>query len=264
MKAYKGFDKNMQCKGFQFEEGKEYTHSGPIEICKSGFHSCENPIDIFNYYPINNSRYFECEADGEIKKQDKQDSKICCSKIKIGAEINLKTMIDVGIKFIFEKIKNVKSGNYSPAATSGNYSHAATSGDFSHAATSGNYSHAATSGYSSHAATSGNYSPAATLGNYSHAATSGYSSPAATSGNYSPAATLGNYSHAATLGKNSISCSIGKCARARSTIGNWLVLAEYDTDGNVKSVKTIRVDGKKIKADTWYKLLNGKFVKAKD
>jgi hypothetical protein len=237
MKTFKGFDKNLKGGDFQYEIGKEYEINKPIEMCKTGFHSCENPLDVLNYYPINSSRYCETEADGVILKKEEEDSKICSSKIKIGAEINLKTIIDIGIKFLFKKIKNVKSGDYSPAAISG---------DYSPAAISGYYSPAATSGYSSHAATSGYSSPAATSGYSSHAATSGYSS------------------HAATSGENSIACAIGKIARAKSTVGNWIVLSEYDNDGNVKSVKTAKVDGKKIKADTLYKLQNGKFVQAKN
>jgi hypothetical protein len=315
VKTYKGFDKDLKCNGFPFEVGKEYQETD-IKLCKKGFHSCKNPLDVLKYYGPAGNRFCEVESDGKIIEAT-DDTKICAEKIKIETEINLKSIIDLGIKFLFEKIKISKLGYYSHAATSGKYSPAATSGDSSHAATSGDSSHAATSGYSSHAATSGNYSPAATSGKYSpaatsgdyspaatsgyyshaatsgdssHAATSGYyshaatsgdyshaatsgnyspaatsgdSSHAATSGYYSPAATSGYYSHAATSGKNSIAVAIGKNSKAKSTTGNWIVCSEYDSDGNVKTVKTVKVDGKKIKADTWYTLKNGKFTRVK-
>jgi hypothetical protein len=111
--------------------------------------------------------------------------------------------------------------------------------------TSGDYSPSATSGYNSHSATSGDYSPSAT---------SGYNSHSATSGDYSPSA---------TSGKNSISCAIGYNAKAKASKGEWIVLAEYDAEYNVKCVKTIKVTGK-IKPDTFYKLVNGKFTEVKE
>ena len=94
--------------------------------------------------------------------------------------------------------------------------------------------------------------------------TSGYSSHAATSGNYSPAATSGDSSHAATAGKESIAASLGREGKAKAALGSWIVLAEYKCDSlEVLSVKTAKVDGKKIKADTFYELKKGKFVVCK-
>ena len=300
VKGYKGFDHNMQCRGLQYKENEKMIHEGEPSLCNKGLHFCENPLDVLRYYPILDSnakpaQYREVDAGGVITEKEKGDSKRSCTELLIGAKIDLKHILKVGIELCFsKKTEFTESGDYSHAATSGNSSHAATSGYYSHAATSGNSSHAATSGYYSHAATSGNSSPAATSGNsshaatsgnsshaatsgnYSHAATSGNSSPAATSGYYSHAATSGNYSpaatsgnsshaatsgnssHAATSGKNSIACSIGRCAKAKSSVGNWIVLSEYDNGGNVVTVKTFKVDGKKIKTDTFYCLKNKK------
>jgi hypothetical protein len=290
VKGYKGFDKDFRCKDQQYEVGKEVTHEGKLELCSSGLHFCENPLDTLRYYQPASSRYAEVEAEG-VAEQKSEDSKRVAKKLKIMAEVKLSSLIQLGVKFLLnksEKPVTATSGNSSPAATSGNSSHAATSGDSSPAATSGYSSPAATSGNSSPAATSGNYSPAATSGNsspaatsgnsspaatsgysshaatsgdYSPAATSGNSSPAATSGNYSPAATSGNSSHAATSGDESIAAAIGREATAKAAKGNWIVLAEYEPDSaKVRTVKTVKVDGKKIKADTFYKLKKGKFV----
>ena len=216
MKAYKGFDKNMQCRGFQFEEGETYEEDRAV-LCNAGFHACENPIDVFRYYAPGKSIFHYVELE-DVSEMCEKDSKVCGKKIKIGAEISLRDMIRAGVKIDIQTANAAISGNSSPAVTSGYSSPAAMSGDYSHAATSGGYSHAATSGNSSPAATSGYSSPAATSGNYSPAATSGNSSHAATSGHSSPAA---------TSGKDSIAAAIGRDSKAKSTLGNWIVLAEY-------------------------------------
>ena len=234
IKAYKGFDKNMQCRGFQFEEGKSYEKPEAI-LCKKGFHACENPIDVFKYYAPGESIFRKVEFE-DVSEMREKDSKVCGKKIKIGEEISLRDMILEGVKFDIKTANESTSDDYSPAATSGHSSHAATSGDYSHAATSGHSSHAATSGHSSHAATSGHYSHAATTGDYSHAATSG---------------------------KESIAAAIGRDSKAKSTIGNWIVLAEYgEWNGKyypVICVKCGKIDGKTLKPDAWYRLNGGEF-----
>ena len=261
IKAYKGFDKNMQCRGFQFEEGKSYEEPEAI-LCRKGFHACENPIDVLRYYAPGESIFRKVELEDVLEMREK-DSKVCGKKIKIGEEISLRDMIRESVKIDIQTANEstsgdsshaATSGKFSPAATSGGYSPAATSGDCSPAATSGNYSPAATSGGSSHAATSGGSSPAAT---------SGDSSPAATSGDYSPAATSGDYSPAATSGKESIAAAIGRNSKAKSTIGNWIVLAEYgEWNGKyypVLCVKCGKIDGETLKPDVWYRLNGGEF-----
>ena len=297
MKAYKGFNKDMTCRGFQFEEGKTYEEKEAI-LCEKGFHACINPIDVFCYYSPVDSVYHNVELE-EISAKRGKDSKICGKKIKIGAKLTFDEMIRAGveidIKSAKKAAKTAASGDFSPVATSGDSSHAATSGNYSHAVTSGNSSYAATSGDSSHAATSGNYSHAATSGNYSYAATSGDSSSAATSGisspaatsgksssaatsgdlshavtsgNYSPAVTSGKCSHAVTSGDSSIAAAIGRNSKAKSTIGNWIVLAEYgEWNGKtypVLCVKCGKIDGVSLKSDTYYQLENGEFVEVEE
>ena len=215
IKAYKGFDKNMQCRGFQFEEGKSYEEPEAI-LCKKGFHACENPIDVFQYYAPGKYIFHKVELE-DVSEMREKDSKVCGKKIKIGEEISLRDMISEGVKIDIQTANESTSGDSSPAATSGESSPAATSGKFSHAATSGNYSPAATSGYSSPAATSGDSSHAATSGKFSPAATSGDSSHAATSGNYSPAATSGDSSHAATSGYYSPAATSGYSSHAATS-----------------------------------------------
>ena len=224
MKAYKGFNKDMTCRGFQFEEGKTYEEK-EAKLCEKGFHACLNPIDIFKYYPPVDSIYHSVEIDDDdISKECGGDSKICGKKIKIGAKLTLREMIQAGVKIDIASA----SGDSSPSATSGDSSHAATSGDSSPSATSGYYSHAVTSGDSSHAVTSG------------------------------------DSSHAVTSGDSSIAAAIGRNSKAKSTIGNWIVLAEYgEWNGKtypVLCVKCGKIDGVSLKPDTWYRLKNGEFV----
>ena len=203
VKGVKGFDKEMKCRGFQFEAGKEFTHTGPVAACSSGFHYCENPMDVWGYYPPNESKYAEVEGSGALSKHD-GDSKVACSTLKIGAEVSLSAMIQGAVKFVFEKTKVSKD----TIACTGYKAHAASTGEGAHAASTG------------------------------------------------------EGAHAASTGKNSIAASLGDEGVARAALGNWIVLSELDLDYNLKSVKTAKVDGKKIKADVWYTLKNGKFVKA--
>ena len=209
MKGYKGFNKDMKCNNFQYEVGKTYKHDGEARLCSSGFHFCENPLDVLSYYELaNGNQYAEVEANG-VSDEKSEDTKRVSKEINVKAKLDFKGLITAGIEFTLRKAKEK------------------TSGDSANSATSGYYANSATSGYCAHSATSG-YS--------AHSATSGY---------------------------NSIACAIGRNSHAKSIKGNWLVLSEYDENFKVICVKTVKVDGKKIKTDTWYKLENKKFVEVK-
>ena len=128
MKAYKGFDENMRCRGFQFEEGKTY-HEEKAKLCGSGFHACESPLDVFNYYrPGEKSIYREVELEDLTDEHD-SDSKRCGKTIKIGAAIGIKGLVKAHLDIVFkktEKADQYTSGDWSSAATSGEESSAAT------------------------------------------------------------------------------------------------------------------------------------------
>ncbi|OQB43929.1 MAG: hypothetical protein BWY02_02933 [bacterium ADurb.Bin157] len=237
MIAYKGFDKNMQCRGYQYKEGEEYTASGDISICENGFHACDNPLDVFKYYrPDGTNKFHVVDCSGDINRKENEDSKFACEKLKVGAEVNLATMIKVGVEAIFKHTKDIKE------TSSGNYSTGAASGYYSTGAASGYYSKGAASGYKSTGAASGNWSTGAA------------------SGNYSTGAASGDYSTGIANGKNSIAVANGYKSKAKGTLGNYLVLTEYDSNGNLLFCKMHKVDGKTIKPDTLYTLVSGKFV----
>lgn len=100
MKAYKGFDKNMQCRGFQFEEGKTY-HEDEAELCEKGFHACENPLDVFCYYsPGKNSIYREVELEDVSEERNSDDTKVCAKTIKIGAKLDVAGLCKAHFEYV--------------------------------------------------------------------------------------------------------------------------------------------------------------------
>ena len=158
--SYKGFDKDLKCRDFQFEIGKSYTHDGAVKVCESGFHACENPWDVLSYYPITDSRFCIVEQSGEIQKHA-ADSKIASASITISAELTLPEFIKACVDWL------IKSCSADTVAASGDSSRLAASGDGSQLAASGYGSQLAASGYSSRLAASGNDSHLAASGDRS-------------------------------------------------------------------------------------------------
>ena len=144
---YKGFDKNFQCRGFQYEVHKSYTHKGKIEPCESGFHACEYPLSVFNYYAPAYSRFAEVEASGEIVLSG---DKIACEKLKIKSELSLDSLIKAAIKFTFDSAKwskeKIATGNYGAASATGEFGAASATGNQGAASATGNYGAASATG----------------------------------------------------------------------------------------------------------------------
>ena len=166
--AYKGFNTDLTCRDFKFKIGETYTHEGEVEACASGFHACENPMDVFNYYNPT-SRFAIVECLGEISKESDGDSKIACGSIHIKSEIGLPTLISKAVYLILSKIKwetaeESNTGYYSAATNTGNSSAATNTGDSSAETNTGNSSAATNTGDSSAAEVTGAHSIAAALG----------------------------------------------------------------------------------------------------
>jgi len=238
------FNKDFTCNNFQYEEGKEFKHDGEIKICEQGFHFCENPLDVLNYYSLTDSIFAEVESLGEIQKEKENnaDSKIVNNHIKIVKKLALSDFINAGVAYLLTICK---------------------SGDSSKNASSGDSSQNASSGYNSKNASSGDYSKNASSGDYSKNASSGDSSQNASSGNYSKNASSGDYSSIEMVGENNVGANIGRDGIIKGVKGCWITLAEYDKDGICICVKSAQIDGEIIKENTWYKLLNGEFVVVK-
>ena len=167
MKAYKGFDANMTCRGFQYAEGETYETDSAV-LCETGFHACLEPMDVFGYYhPSTGAVIHEVEvADDAVghEPHELKDSKVASTRITIGARIDIMGMVKVHLGLVWDRVAKVR------AAKPDQY----TSGDQSTAATSGDQSTAATSGYRSTAATSGDQSTATVQGEESIALAGGW------------------------------------------------------------------------------------------
>ena len=296
--TYKGTEKDMKCHGgFRYELGKKYEDNGAIRCGGSGFHSCKTPLDVFRYFAPNKSRYFVCEAGG-IVDEDNEDSKIASSELTLTAEIGIPGLVKAHIDYVKSHTttehtdpKQATAGDYGAAtagacgaatagacgaATAGSCG-AATAGDRG-AATAGDRG-AATAGACG-AATAGDYG-AATAGDYG-AATAG-ACGAATAGDYG-AATAGSYGAATagscgaatagdrgaatsrgsvTVGVNGTGLVRGNGVMIRGGLGAILVIAEEEENSyDLAHWKAVVVDGETVKADTWYKLMNGELVEA--
>ena len=195
IRGFKGFDKDLKCRGTKYEIGKDYEQEGEVKCCERGFHFCENPFDVFRYYSPSDSRYCEVEGDGNADKAN-DDSKVATSHIHISAEIGLNGLIKAGVKFILDKVnfKDTKSTN------TGNCLASTNTGYYSAATNTSNCSTATNTGDKSVATNTGNYSAATNTGNYSTATNTGYKSAATNTGNYSAARNTGNYSAATNTG----------------------------------------------------------------
>ena len=159
IRGFKGFDKDLKCRGFQYEIGKDYEHEGEVKCCERGFHFCENPFDVFRYYSPCDSRYCEVECDGNADKAN-DDSKVATSHIHISSEIGLNGLIKAGVKFILDKVnykdtKSTNTGDRSAATNTGDQSAATNTGDSSAATNTGDYSAATVEGKESVALVTG-------------------------------------------------------------------------------------------------------------
>ena len=232
IKAYKAFDKDLSCRGFKYEVGKEYEETGDIKACEKGFHACPYPLDVFGYYTPAGSRFCEVEQSGKI--DDSESDKVCSSKIRIGAELDIRGLVKAAVSYVKERCTNECNAEPGKPATAGNRG----------AATAGNRG----------AATAGDRG-AATAG-YRGAATAGYRG-AATAGNYGAATARGK----ASTGSNGLSVARGSNVQVKGGIGAILVIAEEREDTyDIVDWKAVLVDGKIVKADTWYRLENGELV----
>jgi hypothetical protein len=237
IKSYKGFDKNLRCRGFQYKIGGIYEMDGKIKMCNRGFHACESPFDVFDYYTMIDSRFCEVEQDGNISKWDR-GTKICSSKIKIKAELKLADMINLGVEWLKEITSPEKIKTSIKDNSSGNNAQIGSSGDGAKIGSSG---------YDAQIGSSGD---GAQIGS------SGYGAKISSSGYGAKIDSTGEDCVIMCAGINSV---------AKASKGSWVTLSEWSYSEEKQRyipicVKTEFVDGEKIKADTYYSLKGGVFV----
>ena len=267
MIVYKGTDKDMKCRGFQFELGKEYEETEAV-LCEKGFHGCEYPLDAFAHYSPADSRFFVADLDGVSDERESCDTKRAGTKIKLRAEIGIAGIVKAAVEYIKERAESGdnQTGYYSAATNTGNCSAATNTGYCSAATNTGNRSAATNTGDYSAATNTGYYSAATNTGNRSAATNTGNCSAATNTGYCSAATNTGSCSAATVDGKESIAIVTGVDSKASGAIGCWLVLTERG-GGNgdtypIKEVRAVKVDGEIIKPGVFYKLENGEVVEA--
>ena len=250
MKGYKGFDKDLKCRGFQYEVGKEYEEE-KAEACRCGFHACEMPLDVFNHYPPAGNRFCEVEQSGEISRDD-DDSKVASTKIKIGAEIGIPGLVKAQIEWVKEQIDfnaAINKADNSPDE---------------HA--TGDQGAASATGTRGAASATGTRGAASATGYQGAASATGTRGAASATGDQGAASATGDQGAASATGKDSVALAAGKDGKVMGSIGCAIVAVERGCWNGytypIISVAAAIVDGEKIKADTWYTVSNGVFVEA--
>ena len=292
IKSYKGFDKDMQCRGFQYEVGKEYNMDGEIKCCNRGFHACKYPLEVWDYYDMLNSRFAEVEQSGKIDEEEKS-TKVCSSHIKIKAELKLADIINIGVEWLKDitspsKVKTdgalndngdrkkqigssgdsakIGSSGYSAKiGSSGDSAQIGSSGYSAKIGSSGDSAQIGSSGDSAQIGSSGDYAKIGSSGDSAQIGSSGYYAKIGSSGDSAQIGSSGDYAKIDSTGEDSVIMCAGNKSKAKAKIGSWITLAEWEWSDKKKRdvpvcVKTEYVDGENIKADTWYQLKNGKFV----
>ena len=262
MKMYKGFDKDLKCRGFQYEIGQEYREE-KADLCKKGFHACENPLDVFNYYvPKDGSRFCEVELDEVSDQKDSSDSKRCGKVIKIGAELDIAGLCKAHFEYVTARCDPAKTNaaGDKEAASAGSWG-SASAGSLGSA--SAGYRGSASAGYRGSA--SAGESGSASAGSLGSASAGSWGSASAGYRGSASAGSLGSASAgslgSASAGENGIACCRG--GKVMGGIGCAICCAELDDDGNNIGIAAAIVDGEKIKADTWYTVKNGEFIEVK-
>ncbi|EBG9400250.1 hypothetical protein ABV900_000038 [Salmonella enterica] len=228
--TFKGFNKDLKCRDFQFEIGKTFHHDGKVEACGSGFHACECPFDVFSYYSPADSRFAETISFGITDREEDGDTKIASASITIKAELTLPQFIQRGIEWIWSKIdksleQQIMCGNRSAATNTGNWSAATNTGDWSAATNTGNWS------------------------------------AATNTGNRSAATNTGDWSAAEVSGSQSVAAAFGIEGKARASEGGAIVLCYRDEDGELIHIRASKVGENGIMPNTWYQLNeDGEFV----
>ncbi len=227
MKAFKGFDKDLKCRGYQFEIGKEYEEKN-ASLCNSGFHACEYPLDCFKYYNPNESRFCVVELDA-MDERHEEDTKLCGKRIKIGAEVGIPGLVKAAIEYVTERATPSKR----------------------HHTTKRRSANSATGDWSANSATGDGSANSATGARSANSAT-GYGSA-----NLSTGYDCSN----AGYGERNISVGWGKNNKCKGSVGSFLVLSEWgDFDGEkyplIRAVM-VEVDGVEVKEDTYYTLVDG-------
>ena len=245
--SYKGFDKNMQCRGFQYEVGKEYEMDGEIKCCNRGFHACKSPLEVWDYYDILNSRYAEVEQSGKIDAEE-NTTKVCSSRIKIKAELKLADIINIGVEWLKDitspsKVKadsalNDNGDRKKQIGSSGYSAQIGSSGDSAKIGSSGDSAQIGSSGYSAQIGSSGDY---AQIGSSGYSAQIGSSGDSAKIGSSGDSAQIGSSGYSAQIGSSGDSAKIGSSGDS-AQIGSSGYSAQIGSSGDSAKIDSTGED----------------------
>ena len=290
MKAYKGFKNDMTCRGFQYEEGKEY-HEGRAECCDTGFHACEYPLDCFQYYEPADSVYHKVEQTGDIDKSE-GDSKVASTEIKIGAKIGIPGLVQAAIEYTSKRCEkkaenhntgnrgassntgdcgaSSNTGNRGASSNTGNRGASSNTGDCGASSNTGNRgasSNTGDCGASSNtgdwgaSSNTGDWGASSNTGDWGASSNTGYRGASSNTGNCGASFSTGEESTSYAGCVNSVAAALGLNAKAKGVKGAYIICAEFeaDNDGNyrIKGIQLRQVDGEKIKEETYYQLIDG-------
>ena len=264
IKSYKGFDKDMKCRNFQYEVGKEYNMDGEIKCCNRGFHACKSPLEVWDYYDMLNSRFAEVEQSGKIDEEEKS-TKVCSSHIKIKAELKLADIINIGVEWLKDMTSPSKvktdgvlndngdrkkqigssgdsakigssggyakigsSGGSAKIGSSGGYAQIGSSGDYAKIGSSGGYAKIGSSGDYAKIGSSGGSAQIGSSGGSAQIGSSGDSAKIGSSGGYAQIGSSGDYAKIDSTGEDSVIMCAGNKSKAKAKIGSWITLAEWE------------------------------------
>ena len=254
MKSYKGFKNDMTCRGFRYEEGKEY-HEERAECCDTGFHACEYPLDCFRYYAPADSVYHEVEQTGDIDKSE-GDSKVASTEIKIGAKIGIPGLVQAAIEYTSKRCeKKAENHNTGNCGASSNTGYRGASSNTGYRGASSN------TGDCGASSNTGNRGASSNTGDWGASSNTGYRGASSNTGNCGGSFSTGEESTSYAGCVNSVAAALGLNAKAKGVKGAYIICAEFETDndGNyrIKGIQLHQVDGEKIKEETYYQLIDG-------
>ena len=286
MKAFKGFNKDLTCRGYQYEEGKEF-HTERAECCDTGFHACEYPLDCFGYYDPAHSVFHEVELSGEMDKSG-DNTKVCATDIKIGARLSIAGLVKMAIDFTMSKV-NKEAGSderhgfasatgYKGASSATGYKGASSATGYKGASSAtGDYGASSATGYKGASSATGNCGASSATGDYGASSATGNCGASSATGNCGASSATGYKGASSVSDPTGVAVAWGHEARAKGCKGAHLILSDWKyvgarySDGDymdpydkesweLTGAKMVVVDGEKIKEDTYYRCIEGEIV----
>jgi hypothetical protein len=286
MRAFKGFNKDLTCRGYQYEEGKEF-HTERAECCDTGFHACEYPLDCFGYYDPAHSVFHEVELSGEMDKSG-DNTKVCATDIKIGARLSIAGLVKMAIDFTMSKVNKEAgsderhgfasaTGDYGASSATGNYGASSATGNCGASSATGNCGASSATGYKGASSATGYKGASSATGDYGASSATGNCGASSATGNCGASSATGYKGASSVSDPTGVAVAWGHEARAKGCKGAHLILSDWKyvgarySDGDymdpydkesweLTGAKMVVVDGEKIKEDTYYRCIEGEIV----